>query len=45
MIGKTIVENGRKKVEDEKSLTDKVTLAPLFSMDGKMGLQASISFK
>jgi hypothetical protein len=45
MIGKTIVENGRKKVEDEKSLTDKVTLAPLFSIDGKMGLQASISFK
>jgi hypothetical protein len=45
MIGKTIVENGRKKVEDEKSLTDKVTLAPLFSIDGKMGVMASLSFE
>ncbi|RPJ73597.1 MAG: hypothetical protein EHM20_11975 [Alphaproteobacteria bacterium] len=43
MIGKTIVENGRKKINNEND-SQNFSLTPTLSPDGKIGLNGSISF-
>lgn len=43
MIGKTIVESGRRKVESDKDKND-LTFLPYYSIDGKLGINASMSF-
>jgi len=45
VLGKTIVENGRKKINDEnKNETQKISVIPFLTPDGKMGLNGSLSF-